>query len=198
MKKFMTIVTTMMILLSFSTIGNTAIIEMYFEDIEGRQQSLEFDDTINYKDEFDVRFGETRIFNEGMLFELDMPDIRNTSSEYNMGTFSFHDDCDKEVLEFSYATIFSNSIDNIGYATTADIIPGSLESILDDMVGVDGFFFYMFNSSEASGLGDWDGDTTLTSWNYQSSGSPVPVPPTILLFGSGLIGLISISRRKKL
>jgi hypothetical protein len=41
---------------------------------------------------------------------------------------------------------------------------------------------------------DWDGDDT---WYVSQSYEVVPIPPAVWLFGSGLIGLIGIARRKK-
>ena len=85
---------------------------------------------------------------------------------------------------------------DIGYPTTTDIIPDLLVDILNDMVGVNNFFFYDFRSSDENELVEEVlGRTTLTSWNY--AGSPVPIPPTLWLFGSGIVGLVGMSRRKK-
>ena len=185
MKKFI-ITAAIMIIFSFSSIGNAEIIEMFFEDDNGGHQSLEFDDTLSFKDAYNAKFGDVKIFNGGRLFELNAPDTQATSSEYNSGVFSFHDDCNEGNLEFSNATIMADSIADLGYAITTNIIPDSLATIFDSMVGVDDFFFCMFSSSEASGLDEYMGDTTLKSWGYKTS--PVPIPPTILLFGSSLIG----------
>ena len=41
---------------------------------------------------------------------------------------------------------------------------------------------------------DWDGDDT---WYRSQSYEVVPIPPAVWLFGSGLLGLIGIARRKK-
>ena len=48
--------------------------------------------------------------------------------------------------------------------------------------------------------GDFSTDTnwTLGVWTPSSPPNPVPVPAAVWLFGSGLLGLIGISRRKKL
>jgi len=54
-----------------------------------------------------------------------------------------------------------------------------------------------------SGFDDTDGDFALTlnqsgqAFSFSSSASVVPVPPAVWLFGSGLLGLIKIARRRK-
>ena len=48
--------------------------------------------------------------------------------------------------------------------------------------------------------GTWNGsfaEFATTDMNFRTFVEPVPIPPTFLLFGSGLLGLIGVSRRKK-
>ena len=40
-------------------------------------------------------------------------------------------------------------------------------------------------------------DRTFASWTVSQAQSPVPVPAAAWLFGSGLLGLVSVARRKK-
>ena len=67
--------------------------------------------------------------------------------------------------------------------------------------------FTMFGSGSVSGgiilgasgfSGDWTNDfsTILASHTYTGVISAVPIPAAVWLFGSGLIGLIGIARRK--
>jgi len=50
-------------------------------------------------------------------------------------------------------------------------------------------------NSTGSGACDGNGCTVITG--YAGGGTLVPVPPAVWLFGSGLIGLVGIARRKK-
>jgi hypothetical protein len=67
--------------------------------------------------------------------------------------------------------------------------PGSAEDTADYyMFGGDGYFY----------LEDFDSEDTVLqgSWNILPPTTVVPVPAAVWLFGSGLLGLVGIARRK--
>lgn len=85
----------------------------------------------------------------------------------------------------------------VGSAWTFDGVASSseLQAVIDPYLTVDPSWEYAeyFKVQQESTLnpGEWVGITR----NYLN---PVPVPPAVWLFGSGLIGLIGIARRKKI
>ena len=169
-----------------------------------------------------VYFGDVKIFKEDILFELITPELRQSYSKYDGKSYdhdykyydyyyshkvgnNFRFQTNTQFLDPLYpwiqhqtnASIESESISYLGYDNITEMTPNLLEEIFDSMIGQLNFFNYDFSASQPndSGLNCSSGDTTLTSWNYQTS--PVPIPPTLWLLSSGL-GLFSISRRKKL
>lgn len=97
-----------------------------------------------------------------------------------VGNFSFSetDDTDfgtgKPELSF-----FNGSLDGLNFATT---------------FGSDSYFDSLFDFFEGQ---DNSFDLITGTWELTSfSTTPVPVPATVWLFGSGLVGLVSIARHK--
>ena len=128
---------------------------------------------------------------------------------------------------FSYNTLWAadgSDGDDLWVRTTIDLTSYNLATIRWDL-GVDnGFKLYANGAlvSAANGEGytyrwEYSGDFSsvslnsginvfavaledhggLTAFDMQITGSPVPVPPAILLLGSGLVGLLTVRRRFK-
>ena len=204
MKKL--IMSAIMLLFSFSSIGNAATIEMFFEDDNGGHQSLEFESDIDYSNGLGlIQFGNVSIFNEDKLYELYPQSSRHHYTRYSNDyhNFRFYVEAISKAEypwfqkdKFTRAEIYSESITYLGYDRITEITPDLLEEIFDNMVEQPYFFCYNFGYSNVSGFDHGSGNTTLTSWNYKTA--TVPIPPTLWLFGSGLIGLFGVSRRKNL
>ena len=193
-----------LVLCSMPMVCNSAVIEMHFLDSRGAggHQSLEFiTDITGYGPFGELQFGDVNIYDENKLYELDPLTSRWSHSEYN-GSFYFQvqsrfDDPEHSwIHKSSDAVIRSVNISHLGYSNITELTPTLLEEILDSLVGQPEFFSYYFSVSSPSenGLYTSNYDTTLTSWNYKTSS--VPIPATVWLFGSGLIGLIGVARRK--
>jgi len=198
MKKLMAII-TMIFLFGFTTIGNTAVIEMnFYDDINNRHQSLEFD---NDRENSDPNgFKNVNIYCENNLHELIPQTLRNYNAYFSNNQFRFYvysklsNPENPWIYKQTQAWISSESINYLGYDYITELTPILLEEILNNMVGQLNFFNYQFHASQPNenGLGCSIGNTTLTPWNYKPSN--VPIPPSILLFGSGLIGLVSFKK----
>jgi len=204
MKKLM-ITTAIMILFSFSSISNAEIIEMHFES----GINLEFvTDMIHDSDSNFTEFGNVHLYDSNnKLHELSTYTSRDSRSIYYgafyfgvytmleiPGEYYWYDDTHIEVS----AIIESANIYPLGYDDSDELTPILLEEIFDKITGLPNFFKYDFDgcsNSNGTELEWFYGRTTLTSWNYKTA--PVPIPPTLWLFGSGLIGLVGIHRRKK-
>lgn len=106
----------------------------------------------------------------------------------------------------SDGTTFIENYRNFGYATnehTANIIAqgfSDASSLVAALMNSQGHRDIILNEGTSGGL-NWEGIGVGWSNGYWSIGfgtaNPVPVPAAVWLFGSGLIGLISIARRKK-
>jgi hypothetical protein len=67
----------------------------------------------------------------------------------------------------------------------------------EERTGDSAWIFY-FGSTELAGTRDWAFKTGLVStWAVHDGNISVPIPPAILLFASGLLGLVGTTRRKK-
>ena len=102
------------------------------------------------------------------------------------------------VIDFS--TAYNNMTITAGTATYTDstelfggaymeLINGELDSL--DYSSIANDFDSGFLSFWSGNLGEFDG-----SWNTAVSISSVPVPAAVWLFGSGLLALVGLSRRK--
>ena len=195
MKKLTMIIAIMIFLFSFSTICNSAIIEMYFEDDNGGHQSLEFDSDISYNNRNLIEFGNViGIYNEYELYELNPSDVRGSNALYSKYSRNFGFRVGSNLSEeYSESSIYSKSITRyLGYPYMDELTPILLEEMFDKMIDLPNFFEYKFYASELNNndLQNSNGDTTLKSWNYKTSN--VPIPGTIWLISSSLIGLISL------
>ena len=103
-----------------------------------------------------------------------------------LGTYTF---ADGGATVLNDATVFSGVLlGGVYMASTVDDVPVSLATAFG---GVDSIGVWTLHIEDAIGvdsgvLGSWSLDIT-----------PVPVPAAVWLFGSGLIGLVGIARRKK-
>ena len=68
---------------------------------------------------------------------------------------------------------------------------------LDDSSGISILSLEFFTSASTSPYGDASSDSTVYFDNVSISTSAIPIPAAVWLFGSGLIGLIGVARRKK-
>jgi len=148
---------------------------------------------------------------------LDSITQSSTSSGSASNGFAFTDaltDLDIDVDNFSgQALTFSFDFSAMTDAVTSAVFPGTASAnatvdMLDDL----GYFNILaiadaIDGNPATGTGDLigsvqfvllDGESNLISGFVDSFGSAeaVPVPAAVWLFGSGLIGLIGIARRK--
>ncbi len=84
---------------------------------------------------------------------------------------------------------WGNTMGNRGFTMTADV-DSSIAFYQVTLSDVD------FASAVVTGMADWNlsSDGSLT---YNAGVSEVPVPAAVWLFGSGLVGLVGIARRKK-
>jgi len=89
-------------------------------------------------------------------------------------------------FEYLYLTI-STSSEVLGETYTHD--PGGLEPI--NFIAYPGIQYY------ANVFGFGSGEYKTGNFGLQIVGSPVPIPTTLFLLGSGLIGLIGLRRRIK-
>jgi len=93
-----------------------------------------------------------------------------------------------EVLDFSFTSATAHAL------TPVDNASGTSLEGLGIMTGGDMSELVLAYNDNALGTGDADFDDMLVRAEF----SAVPVPATVWLFGSGLLGLIGIARRRKL
>jgi hypothetical protein len=126
------------------------------------------------------------------------------------GSLSFEFGSDPEAWAYSYSTEFSgltdaislsdgesiNLLDLIYFTATYSISGASASFSVDDIsLGV-------YATSDSESTSNHNSETTtnrvlLSHTEIPALTAPVPIPPTVWLFGSGLLGLVGIARRKK-
>ena len=85
-----------------------------------------------------------------------------------------------EALIGSYSfSGFNSSYDDVTFTAFKDLSGSDLT------LGLDGQFILAFGATCANDV------------IYETVNNPVPVPPSVWLFGSGLIGLVGLKRRTK-
>jgi len=204
MKK-LTIIIMIIVLFAFVSNSNAAVIEMnFYDDTNNRHQSLEFDSTINNDNSYHTNFGNIQIYYEDKLCELDPPHLREYQSSlykyeenkyfwFNIRTILINSEYPWIEGDWSNIQIKSASIHHFGYNDINKMTPELIEDILNGIVNKYKFFKYSFNGTSNENRLDYShGYTTLTSWNYKPSA--VPIPPSVWMFSSGLIGLISFKK----
>ncbi len=70
------------------------------------------------------------------------------------------------------------------------------EDSFDELEGLD--LHYGFMHAVTSGPSGWTAKSAIDNWDYSENVSaPVPEPTTMLLFGTGILGLLGFGRKKK-
>lgn len=83
------------------------------------------------------------------------------------------------------------NLNNIAYSGTN----GDLLALFNAGTGTQTATFQFTSPTSLTDL--FTTSTTTTSTSFSGSINPIPVPPALWLFGSGLLGLVGIARRKK-
>jgi len=144
--------------------------------------------------------------NEGNLYSIDLD---TASSSTILGNFEFLGldgmdfDSSGTLYGFTHGTAILYTIDPLTGASTMigdtgfDSFPrlAGLTFMGDTLYGVMSGSLYTIDP--LTGAGALIGDIGFGDISGLTALNTIPIPPAILLFGSGLIGLISVARRKK-
>jgi len=142
-------------------------------------------------------------------------------NDVSSGSVSLSWDSNFLTLESTLADIATSAAGNgfpLDFGVNSDTPPGSLSATFGTFGTVLGpafdFFTLTFSPNPAAmpgtgpvsilggALGDWqDGaGTAITGVGYTNASvtiNPVPVPPALWLFGSGLLGMVGVARRRR-
>jgi len=135
-------------------------------------------------------FSDTSVTGNSGVFGVGLGIVRNSISESST-LVSWNNGGNKSYTVFAV----------FGDGTTANLFPPPTFNA-DDGFLRNAYAFWGFTSPEeivSIHLGLPNGETTAMSafiLGDLTIASPVPIPPAVWLFGSGLIGLVGIARRK--
>lgn len=137
------------------------------------------------------------VFNDGIdVSSIDEGVVTNAFGDYagTLGTFVDFNDFVFDPL--TPGTALWTFTPGLTYSFSMDTI--TIVSQTSNSISLEGT-----GTASITGLDDTGGDFTLTlnqngqAFSFSSSASVVPVPPAVWLFGSGLLGMVGIARRKK-
>ena len=102
-------------------------------------------------------------------------------------------------VQFSLADSFEGFY--VADFSSVTLIVGNTYSLLASVVGDSPYWGVSKTNDSLAGVGIRAGNLTTTNYALSGSGigaaTGIPIPPALYLFGSGLLGLTGLSRRKK-
>lgn len=118
----------------------------------------------------------------------------NNASGSGSADFDFEADKPGSVDDVTNSTnlMFTASL-NSGFWSENDFFDAPYATSSDNLLGS----FQLGAHLQSLNAGVDESDSGFATGNYNGGGSPVPEPTTMLLFGTGLVGLAGVARRKK-